>query len=139
MEIPSYQIHNVLKVYSRQISQSRISGRNNGLNGKNSVDRINISAEAKRQGIIDKVASDIVERITRFGPQDDVDHEIVGKLQEELGQPIEFKSHEKPEFVYNTIDNNNQKVKNTLSMENSDFVMQRLEQLAKNAVDEKME
>ena len=61
MQIPSYQIQNVLKVYSRQLSQGKIPGRNNIANAnKISADSVTISPEGKRQAIIDKVASNIV-------------------------------------------------------------------------------
>lgn len=139
MEIPSYQIHNVLKVYSKQVSQTKIIERNKTLGKKPSTDKINLSAEGKRKAIIEKVASDIVERITNFGPQNDVDHEIVSKLKDELGKEVDFKQKGDRKFVFNVIDENENKVKTTLSVEDSDFVIKRLDQLAKEVVDKNME
>ena len=139
MEIPSYQIHNVLKVYSRQVSQTKMIERSKTLGKKMSPDKINLSAEGKRKAIIEKVASDIVERITSFGPQSDMDHEIVNKLKSELGKEIDFKKKGDRNFVFNVIDENNNKVKTTLSVEDTDFVFKRLDQLAKELVDKNME
>ena len=139
MEIPSYQIHNVLKVYSRQVSQTKMIERSKTLGKKTSSDKINLSAEGKRKAIIEKVASDIVERITNFGPQSDMDHEIVNKLKNELGKEIDFKKKGDRTFVFNVIDENNNKVKTTLSVEDTDFVFKRLDQLAKELVDKNME
>jgi hypothetical protein len=42
-------------------------------------------------------------------------------------------------FVFNVIDTVNQKTKNTLSVEDSSFLIKRLEQLSKEAGDKKME
>ena len=139
MYIPSYQIHNVLKVYSRQVSQSRIIERQKNLGDSQAVDRINISTEGKRKVIIEKVASDIVDRITRFGPQDNIDHTIMSQLQDELGQEIEFNNTNDSEFVYNTIDNNNNKQTNTLSVNGSSFLVERLQRIAQEEVDKNME
>ena len=139
MYIPSYQIHNVLKVYSRQVSQSRIIERQKNLGDKASVDRINISTEGKRKVIIEKVASDIVDRITRFGPQDNIDHTIVSQLQDEFGQEIEFNKTNDSEFVYNTIDNNNNKQTNSLPVNGSSFLVERLQEIAQEEVDKNME
>ena len=139
MYIPSYQIHNVLKVYSKQVSQSRIIERQKNLGDNQPADRINISAEGKRKVIIEKVASDIVDRITRFGPQDNIDHTIISQLQDEFGQEIEFNKTNDTEFVYNTIDNNNNKQTNTLPVNDSSFLVERLQQIAKEEVDKNME
>ena len=139
MYIPSYQIHNVLKVYSRQVSQSRIIERQKSLEDSASADRINISAEGKRKVIIEKVASDIVDRITRFGPQDNIDHTILSQLKDEIGQEIEFEKEDDSKFVYNTIDDNNNKQTNSLPVNGSSFLVERLQQIAQEEVDKNME
>lgn len=139
MHIPSHQIHNVLKVYSKQLSQTRMLARQKALGHSAPTDKVNISAEAKRQSIIDKVAADIVERITRSGPQDSVDHEIMGKLEDEIGQPVSFEDEQDGKFIFNVIDGNNEKTTNSLDVGNSGFLIKRLEQLAKEAVDKNME
>jgi len=142
MYIPSYQIHNVLKVYSKQISQSRILERQKDIEKNPSVDKINISAEGKRKMIIDKVASDIVDRITRFGPQDRIEHDIVNQLEDKVGQPVKLgKDNNKKEtdFIFNVIDDQNNKTTNTISVENSNFIAHRLAELAIEEVDKNME
>jgi hypothetical protein len=139
MLIPSHQIHNVLKVYGKQLSQTRMLERQKELDRKQPMDNVNISAEAKRQSIIDKVAADIVDRITRSGPQDDVEKGIIDKLEGEIGESVSFNSRREDKFVFNVINSDNQKTTNTLEIENSMFLINRLEQLAKEAVDKNME
>ncbi len=138
MQIPSYQIDNVLKVYSKQISRGKVIERQKTLARKSSADKITISSEGKREAIINKVASDIVERITNFGPQNEQDKTITDRLEKELGKKLDYGNLDGNKFVYNSIDENNTKVKNTLSVENSNFVIKRLEELAKETVNQNM-
>lgn len=139
MEIPTYQIHKVMQVYSRQLSQSKVLERQKAHGGRSSMDKINISNAAKRKAIIEKVVSDVVERITNFGPKDEVDHEIIDRLEQEIGGKVEFKRDTASTFQYNMIDRDNRKTTNTVPVENSDYLLNRLEQLAKEAVDKNME
>ena len=139
MEIPTYQIHKVMKVYTRQLSQSKMLEKQKAVAGKSSMDKINISAEGKRQAIIEKVASDVVERITSFGPKDEFDQEIVDKLEQEIGGKVEFKQSKSSTFVFNVIDSDNNKKTNTVSVKDSEYLLNRLEQLTKEAVNKNME
>jgi len=100
MYIPSYKVHNVLKVYSEQLRQRNISVQ------KPTIKRINKSDEGKRQTIIKKVADDIFDRIIRCGIHEEVDNEIADQLKENA---LEYTEKGKNEFVFNTIDNNNKK------------------------------
>ena len=131
--IPSYQIQNVLKVYSRQVSQSRIAERQKELGTKTSVDKIDISAEGKRKTIVDKVAADIVDRITQFGPRDPIEQDIVDQLQNELGKPVESdeENEQDQDFIFNVIDDENKKTTNIMSWEGRHFIPKRLKKLAK--------
>jgi hypothetical protein len=139
MQIPSYQMHNVLKVYSRQLSenkpqpQTRSSGRKTG-----EGDRITISAEGKRKAIIDRVAADVVDRITRYGPREDLDHEVLNRLRIEAGSEAESSPADSGQFVFNVIGDDDRKQTSSLPLETSDFLTQRLEELAKEAVEKKL-
>jgi len=139
MEIPTYQIHKVMKVYTRQLSQSKMLEKQKTAAGKSSMDKINISAEGKRQAIIGKVANDVVERITSFGPKDEFDQEIVDKLEQEIGGKVDFKKSKASTFEFNVIDGDNNKTTNTVSVKNSEYLLNRLEQLTKEAVNKNME
>jgi hypothetical protein len=69
MLISTYQVNNVLRVYGEQLRQNRLSD-NEKSGDARSPDKIDISSEAKRKAIVDKIASDIVDRITQFGPHE---------------------------------------------------------------------
>ena len=139
MQIPSYQIQNVLKVYSRQLSQGKIPGRNNIANAnKISADSVTISPEGKRQAIIDKVASNIVDRIITEGPKEKTQEKTTSQIEKEPGRNINF-TKEKNQFTYTKIDENNQKIIHTLSVEDSKFITQRMAELARKIADSNIE
>jgi hypothetical protein len=139
MQIPSYQIQNVLKVYSRQLSQGKILSKNKFANAnKVSADSVTISSEGKRKAIIDKVASNIVDRIITEGPKEKSEEIITSQIEKELGKKINF-TKEKNQFTYTKIDENNKKVTQTLSVEDSKFIVERMTELARKVADNNME
>ena len=139
MQIPSYQINNILKVYTQQLSQSKLINRQKEFAQVNSPDSIEVSSEGKRQAVIEQVSAEIINRITHFGPQDESEKAIVNQLKDELGKEVEIIPKGGSKFVYNTLDESNEKVTQTLSVEDSDFLIKRLEELVKQAVDKNME
>ena len=139
MQIPSYQMHNVLNVYRKQFTRNEMSERQKGSSIERPNDRVSLSTEGKRQAIIEKVSAEIVKRITNFGPQEALDHEIVDQLERDTGAKVAFGDQSRSDFVYNFIDDNNQKATATLSINDSQGLIDRLEELAKKAVGQIME
>ncbi|MDY6793276.1 MAG: DVU0524 family FlgM-associated protein [Thermodesulfobacteriota bacterium] len=115
MQITNYQMQNVLKVYSRQLSKNTHTKKNSAPAKKSSADKISISIEGKLKAIYNNVTADIVNRITR-GDQEDkpekADHEITKQFQHTIERE---NSNEKAEFIYHTIDNSKKKT-NSLSI-----------------------
>jgi len=139
MQIPSYQIQNVLKVYSRQLSQGKIMSRNKfGNVNVSSADSVTISSEGKRQAIIDKVAASIVDRIITEGPKEKNEEKITSQIEKELGKKINF-TKDRNQFTYTVIDENNQKSTHTLSVEDSKFIVKRMTELARQVANSNME
>ncbi len=135
MQIPSYQIQNVLKVYSRQLSQGRVIVRQTAID-INSSDKVKISAEGKRAAIIEKVAAGIVDKITTVGHQDIIEKEISEELNKEMSSKTDFIKRKGEKFIFNYIDENNRKSTQTLSVEDPNFVLKRMTQLAKEVTDD---
>ena len=140
MHIPSYQIQNVLKVYSKQLSQQKFLAKNRTL-GQNtaSADSVSISSKGKRQAIIEKVATNIIDKIIIDGPKEQVGETITTQIEKELGKKINFTEKKENKFTYTYIDENDEKVTKSLSIEDSDFVMKRMTELAKQVADSNME
>ncbi len=140
MHIPSYQIQNVLKVYSKQLSQQKFLAKSKTLQqNTTSADSVTISSKGKRQAIIEKVATNIIDRITMEGPREQVEANITSQIEQELGKKINFTDKKENLFTYTYIDENDKKVTKSLSVEDSDFVMKRMTELAKQVADSNME
>lgn len=138
MQISSYQMHHVLNDYGRRLGQSKTASGHKSANPKEPLDKIRLSAEGKRQTVIEQVAASIVERITRFGPRDEVDQQIMDQLQGEIDKRPELEGRKASEFVFNVIDEEKGKTTNTLSDENSKSLLQRLEELTRETVNKNM-
>ena len=82
MVISAYQVNNVLRVYGDQLRQNRIPNTPKS-SGTRSPDKISISNKAKRKAVVEKIASDIVEKITHYGPHENVEKEVFQKLEDE--------------------------------------------------------
>lgn len=116
MRIPSYQIQNVLKSYSRQLSQGKTLARNQTA-GESQADNVSISADAKRTTILRKVTAAIVNRVTTIGLQEDFELKVADQVQQEFGQRINFTHGEEDSFSFTSIDEDNVKTIKTLAIE----------------------
>jgi len=121
MHIPAYQIHNVLNTYSLQFLKAETITRNAESGSDPAAGRM--SPEASRMAVIDKVAAEIVQRITRLD-----------SLAAGHGSPLPASAgrteDENPEirnnqFVFNSLDIHNIKTSRTLSIEDSIFSIKR--------------
>jgi hypothetical protein len=66
MSIPSYQIHNVLKVFSRHLVKcENESGDGENLSSRSLIRQLPIS-EGKRAAVVERVAEDILKKIAAF-------------------------------------------------------------------------
>lgn len=136
MQIPAYQIHNVLKAYSRQVSQNKLNSAARSNASSIPVDKISISAEGKKQGVIDKVAADIVQKITTNEHNQKIEKDLVDKLGKELAQKINFSGTSDENFSYYEI-NGNSKTKTTFSFNELDNTKKQMEDLAKDLLTDK--
>ena len=139
MYVPSYQMHNVLNVYSKQLRQHIVSEGKSKMPARPQSDRIYLSPEGKRQAMIEKVSRDILDKISRYDAlnetgQRNTEYANMSSDNGSLPQKAENKK-----FVFNAINSTNQKSTNTLSVEDSSFLIQRLDQLAKMASGKKTE
>ena len=139
MYVPSYQMHNVLNVYSKQLRQNLASEGKDNEPERPQTDRVNLSPEGKLQATIEKVSRDIIDKISRYGSRNEprqglTEYTNVSSDKGAMPHKAEIKT-----FVFNAIDTINKKSKNTLSVDDSSFLIQRLEQLAKKAGHKKTE
>jgi hypothetical protein len=122
MHIHSYQIHNVLNFYRNQLSRG-LGGHGHDNQGQTpaAADRIKISMEGQRQSLVDKISAEIVERITRSGPETPFEKVLADRIMgssdagtRQADQGATSVQHATA-FTYTVIDEHNQKKTNTLS------------------------
>jgi len=126
MYIPSYKVHNVLKVYSEQLRQKKIAEHNKFPEQTPIIKRIDKSAEGKRQAIIKKVADEIFDRITSSGIHEKDDNKSTDERKEKRPK---YTEEEKNEFVFNKIDNNNKKSIGRLLISDASVLIKQPEQM----------
>ena len=137
MYVPSYQMHNVLNVYSKQLRQNMATERKNKMPLEPQEDRVKLTSEGKRQAMIEKVSKDILDKISRYGTLKEDRQRITEDLEMPSNEENSLHKPENKTFVFNEIDAVDQKNKNMLSVNDSSFLIQKLEQLAKKASDKK--
>ncbi len=137
MEITTYQIHNVLRAYGKQLSLNVRGGRHKSITATNRDDSVTISTEARRKAVIDKVTADIVEKVARYGPKNGMEQEVLNQLEDEYGNKLTFKQDD-TELVFKVIDEENGEVTKTLSTDDSKFLQYRFKEITKSKVDANM-
>ena len=135
MFVPSYQMHNVLSVYSRNLKHGITSGKYQNTSGKRPADRTDLASGGKRKATIEKVSKEIFDKIIRFGSQADSRDRKPVQTKRETDLEIASAKTKKTGFVFNVIDSINQKTTNTVSVEDSSFLMQRLDQFSKDTME----
>ncbi len=134
MVISAYQVNNMLRVYGDQLRQNRISQRPKSANTPE-PDRISISEGARKKSIVDMIASNIVDRITRNGPNDDVEKEIFEKLEHEYGKTLSISKQGVADLIFKEIDADGETI-NSLSIEDSKFLSYKLKEITTETVGE---
>lgn len=138
MVISSYQVNNVLRVYKGQLRHSRISSNTNGSENRVPIpDKVSISPAAKRKAIVERVTSDIVNRLVQSGPHSTVEKEVLQKLENEYGGHLTIDKKDTTELLFKEIDENGETT-NSLSIEDSRFLTQKLEEITKDTISENM-
>jgi hypothetical protein len=133
MFVPSYQMHNVLNVYSNKLRRNLLSGKNQNKPEKTPSDRISITPEGKRRATIEKVSREIFDKITRFGSQAESSQETAAQIRGKPDNQSGSDNTDNARFVFNVIDTINKKKTNTISVEDPNFFIQRLDQWAKDS------
>ena len=136
MLITAYQVNNVLRVYGDQLRQSRVSRMATNTDA-GLPDRISISTKARRKTIIDNITENIVNKITQYGPYDKVEKEVFEKLENEYGGHLTIAEDNPNGLIFKEIDENGETI-NSLSIEDSNFLTNKLKEITKETIDKNM-
>jgi hypothetical protein len=133
MVISSYHVNNVLRVYADQLRQSRTSNRTENAKVA-SPDKISISDKVKQRVVVNKIASDILERLTNFGSQEKVEEEVSNNIEDEYRVQLDITRKSPNDLIFKVIDEKGETL-NSLSIENSEFLRYKLEKVGKKPAD----
>ena len=136
MVISAYHVNNVLRVYGDQLRQSKISNRANNTDSS-TPDRISISSTARRKTIIENITNNIINKITQYGPHDHVEKEVFEKLENEYGAFLSISGDNPNELVFKEINEHGETI-NSLSIEDSSFLTNKLKEITQETIDKNM-
>ncbi|MCD6585863.1 MAG: DUF547 domain-containing protein [Desulfobacteraceae bacterium] len=129
MHIPTHQIHNVLNAYAKRLKKQHDAA--NGNIAEATEDPINAySVEGKRRLIMNKISSDIINRIARSKLRP---RPIKSKLTQHQEQPQNDLQTE--ELRYHILKKNGEKVVAKIKILDSDNLIKQLEEIARNSVE----
>ena len=94
-------------------------------------DQLNLSPEGKRKTTIEKVATEILKKITRLEFKNEPVRKSLSLPKNEAENDVELDTQKGSQFVYNIMDEINTKKTNTLSVEDTHFLMNQLERWSK--------
>lgn len=135
MHIQNYQIHNVLNVYRRNLAQNDAHGSGRSVVEANGVGAEGALGREKSPSIMDKVAADVIRKVTTVDPVSDFEREMIRQVSREESNRAHF--HKDQAFVFNTIDGDSGKATRSIAIDSSRMLMRRLDELAKSATDPK--
>jgi hypothetical protein len=121
MHIPAYQIHNVLNTFSLQLFKAGSVTQN--ADSSSDPPAIRISPGSRRKAVIDKVAAEIVQRITRLDTLT-AGHITTSPVPVDGADTLRLEIQNN-HFVFNTLDIDNIKTSRTLSIEDSIFFIRK--------------
>ena len=136
MLITAYQVNNVLRVYGDQLRHGRVSSRPKDTDA-GLPDRISISTKARRKTIIDNITANIVDKITQYGPYDKVEKEVFEKLENEFGRHLAITGDNPKGLIFKEIDENGETM-HSLSIEDSNFLTNKLKEITEETIDKNM-
>jgi hypothetical protein len=95
MTITSFHVQNILRTYARQLSRGQRLARNRAANQATQNDQVNISIEARRKQVIEKITSEIVSSIGSRVPgmaqgMGGLEEQALQQLSKEYGKHLDI-------------------------------------------------
>lgn len=137
MTITNYHIQNVIRAYGQQISRNHNLNKVQQNEEQEQLDRISISAEAKKRQVVKDIASEVIDRLTHKQNWSGFEREILNKLSQEYGRPLDIQKEETgSNIIFKVIDEKDREVVKCLSFEDSEYLQKRLFELTELVVQE---
>lgn len=127
MIVNDYHIQNVLQAYGKQVNRSgnqQRAGRNDLLE---QVDRVSLSTDAKKEQVISKTASEVIERITSKRKRSDFEREILHRLTREYKSEMNTKEVGlETSITFKVVDDQDQELVKSIDSKNSECLKRML-------------
>jgi hypothetical protein len=131
MAISEHQVNNVLRVYGDQLLQIIKNS------DTKASDKISIYTKARRKTIINDIISHIIERITKSVPHDNVENEVFKTFESDYREPFAINKGRHNELIFKEIDGNDETI-NSVSIEDSEFLTNKLIVITKKTLEKNM-
>ena len=117
MNIPSYQMHNILNAYSRQLRRNRSVAPRTCAGIEPHLDQINPSSEGKRRAALKKVKENILTFMNNLGSQSSEVRPRAGSKGAGPNRNETATDHGHMQFEFNVIEDADTKTRNSLSID----------------------
>ena len=134
MVITSYHIQNILRTYSQQISEGRRLTRSRKPDKADQNDFVKISSEARKRHMVDTISQEMLTHLTQTSERNGTAQEIMKRLSQEYGKPLEVDLKENENLVFKVMDPAGKEVVDTLSSMDSAQLKNRLMDITKTIV-----
>ena len=140
MTISSHQIHSVLRIYGQQFKRGMGLAKMREADPEQSVDKIQISPEAKRRQVVEQVATEILGHLADSGSNaGDVEQEIMDTLSREFGQQLSLGFDETGgSFRFDIVDAEAGEISGSVDGEQAEELSRRLIEITRDTVDRTM-
>jgi signal recognition particle GTPase len=134
MVITSYHIQNVLRTYSQQISEGSRLARSRKPERAEQNDFVKISSEARKRHMVDTISQEMLTHLTQTSVRNGTAQEILNRLSQEYGKPLEVDLKENENLVFKVMDQVGKEVVDTLSPRDNEQLKNRLMDITKTIV-----
>lgn len=135
MIITDLNVQHILRAYSKQLSSKpRTSPKERVEKNFSQKDQVTLSSESRRIWVVDKIAKEIISQLSNGGEQTETAMEILNRLSEEYGRPLEVSSNEEKELIFKVHTEEKEGGKITLPPHENKRLQERLLEIAKTVI-----
>lgn len=145
MAITSYQVQNILRTYAKQLSRGQRLARSRAAREPAPNDQVNISIEARRKQVIEKITSEIVANLGSRIPGASgqglggVEEQALAQLSQEYGKSLDLRTDESSgRLLFVVVDEQTGDRIEDLNQEESARLQDRLYAITQEIIDQNM-
>jgi len=134
MIITNFQVHHILKSYSRQLADGTRASKAKVDNRTAQKDEVTISSESKKRLLADKITQEIMNQFNNADELSQNGKEILDRLSQEYGQPLEINYSSEQGMSFAVSDGNGGQEPRPLSSAENDQLKKRLFDITQSTV-----